>query len=61
MRLAEFKNGVMGYRDMTAEEETEHMRQQSEIPVEQPTQTDRIEAQVMYSAMMTGTLLDMEV
>ena len=30
-------------------------------PVDEPTQEDRIEAQVMYTALMTGTLLDMEV
>ena len=30
-------------------------------PVDEPTQADRIEAQVMYTAMMTDTLLDMGV
>lgn len=30
-------------------------------PVDEPTQEDRIEAQVMYTALMTDTLLDMEV
>lgn len=30
-------------------------------PVSEPTQADRIEAQVMYTALMTDTLLDMEV
>lgn len=30
-------------------------------PVDEPTQADRIEAQVMYTALMTDTLLDMEV
>ena len=30
-------------------------------PVDEPTQGDRIEAQVMYTALMTDTLLDMEV
>lgn len=29
--------------------------------VDEPTQEDRIEAQVMYTALMTDTLLDMEV
>ena len=29
-------------------------------PVDEPTQADRIEAQVMYTALMTDTLLDME-
>ena len=30
-------------------------------PVDEPTQEDKIEAQVMYTALMTDTLLDMEV
>ena len=30
-------------------------------PAVEPTQADRIEAQVIYTAMMTDTLLDMEV
>ena len=30
-------------------------------PMDEPTQADRIEAQVMYTALMTDTLLDMEV
>ena len=30
-------------------------------PVDEPTQEDRIEAQVMYTALITDTLLDMEV
>lgn len=53
---------VMGlvYRDMTAEElaEIEHM--QSEIPEPEATAEERIEAQVMYTALMTDTLLESE-
>ena len=30
-------------------------------PVDEPTEVDRIEAQVMYTALMTDTLLNMEV
>lgn len=30
-------------------------------PTDKPTQADRIEAQAMYTALMTDTLLDMEV
>ena len=53
---------VMGmvYRDMTAEEISEIEKMQAEIPEEQPTQQDRIEAQVMYTALMTDTLLESE-
>ena len=41
----------------------EEIAQQEEAlkPVPTATDTDRIEAQVMYTAMMTDTLLDMEV
>lgn len=41
----------------------EEIAQQGEAlkPVDEPTQDDRIEAQVMYTALMTDTLLDMEV
>ena len=41
----------------------EEIAQQEEAlkPVDEPTQADRIEAQVMYTALMTDTLLDMEV
>ena len=53
---------VMGmvYRDMTPEEIAELEKIQTELPEEQPTQQDRIEAQVMYTALMTDTLLDSE-
>lgn len=53
---------VMGmvYRDMTLEEIAELEKIQMELPEEQPTQQDRIEAQVMYTALMTDTLLKSE-
>lgn len=53
---------VMGmvYRDMTDEEIAEMEKMQEEMPEEQPTQQDRIEAQVMYTALMTDTLLESE-
>ena len=53
---------VMGmvYRDMTPEEIVELEKIQTELPEEQPTQQDRIEAQVMYTALMTDTLLESE-
>lgn len=53
---------VMGmvYRDMTPEEIAELEKLQTELPEEQPTQQDRIEAQVMYTALMTDTLLESE-
>mgnify|MGYP004641886917 CR=1 FL=1 len=53
---------VMGlvYRDMTPEEITEAEKLQAEIPPEEPTQADHIEAQCMYTALMTDTLLESE-
>lgn len=53
---------VMGmvYRDMTAEEIAEMEKIQAEMSTEEPTQQDRIEAQVMYTALMTDTLLESE-
>lgn len=44
-------------RDMTPEEEAEYMKSIPETSQE-PTQEDRIEAQVLYTALMTDTLLE---
>lgn len=53
---------VMGlvYRDMTEEEIAEIEQMQSEVPETEATTEDRIEAQVMYTALMTDTLLESE-
>ena len=50
---------VMGmvYRDMTEEEIADMQKQQEQIPPEEPSQLDRIEAQAMYTALMTDTLI----
>ena len=48
------------YRDMTAEELAEIEQMQSEVPEPEATAEDRIEAQVMYTALMTDTLLESE-
>lgn len=48
----------MVYRDMTPEEEAEYLKAQAEIPTPEPTFEDRIEAQVMFTALMTDTLLE---
>lgn len=51
---------VMGmvYRDMTEEEIAEMQKQQEQLPPEEPSQLDRIEAQMMYTALMTDTLIE---
>lgn len=53
---------VMGmvYRNMTEEEIAEIQKQQEEVPQEEPSQFDRIEAQAMYTALMTDTLIEEE-
>ena len=53
---------VMGmvYRNMTEEEIAEIQKQQEEVPQEEPSQLDRIEAQAMYTALMTDTLIEEE-
>lgn len=48
------------YRDMTEEELAEIEQMQSEVPEPEATAEDRIEAQVMYTALMTDTLLESE-
>ena len=58
MRMAEFKNGVTTYRDMTPDEITEFGRQQAEMPEPEPSPEERMEAQVLYTALMTDTLLE---
>lgn len=51
---------VMGmvYREMTAEEIAEFERQQAEMPEPEPSPEERMEAQVLYTALMTDTLLE---
>ena len=51
---------VMGmvYRDMTEEEIAEMQKQAEQLPPEEPSQLDRIEAQMMYTALMTDTLIE---
>lgn len=51
---------VMGmvYRDATTEEIEEFERQKAEIPDPEPTPEERMEAQVLYTALMTDTLLE---
>ena len=57
MRIAEYKNGLITYRDATPEEITETEKLNHEIPPEEPSQIDRIEAQTLYTALMTDTMI----
>ena len=51
---------VMGvvYRDATPEEIAEMERLQAELPEPEPSQEERMEAQVLYTALITDTLLE---
>lgn len=57
MKINILENGKAITRDMTLEEEAEYNNSIPNIPQE-PTQEDRIEAQVLYTALMTDTLLE---
>ena len=45
-------------REMTAEEIAEFERMKAEMPKSEPTTEERMEAQVLYTALMTDTLLE---
>lgn len=49
-------NGVN--REATPEEIAEFERQQAEMPNPEPTPEERMEAQVLYTALMTDTILE---
>lgn len=49
------ENGIV--RDMTPEEETEFLNNRATV-ITAPTQQDRFEAQLLYTALMTDTLLE---
>lgn len=57
MRIAEY-NKKIAYRDAAPEEIAEFERHQEEIPEPEPTPEERMEAQVLYTALMTDTLLE---
>lgn len=44
---------------LTTEEEKEYLKSsEADQPIGEPTQLDRIEAQVLYTALMTDTLIE---
>ena len=57
MKVAELINGEIIERDMTEEEETESLHNRATV-ITAPTQQDRFEAQLLYTALMTDTLLE---
>ena len=44
MRIAEYKDGKMIYRDATPEEEAEFDRQKAEMPEPEPSTEERLDA-----------------
>ena len=44
MRVAEYKDGKMIYRDFTPEEEAEFERQKAELPEQEPSPEERLDA-----------------
>lgn len=58
MRIAECRNGNVIYRDATPDEIAEFDRQQTEMPEQEPSPEERMEAQVLYTALITDTLLE---
>lgn len=52
------KSGNQSIVKLTEEEIAEMQKQQEQLPVEEPSQLDRIEAQMMYTALMTDTLIE---
>ena len=59
MRIAEFKNGVITYRDMTQEEIEEFERQQAEITEPEPSTEERLEDLKAQNQMLTQCLMEM--
>lgn len=58
MKIVEYQQKKGVYRDMTEEEEEELRRLAAETLPAMPTQLDRIEAQVLWTALMTDTFLE---
>ena len=59
-RIREVPARRMKYRERKSEELTALEKNETKITEGQATQQDRIEAQVMYTALMTDTLLESE-
>ena len=54
--MKKYVNGK--YIDLTPEEIAELERLQAEMPNPEPTPEERMEAQVLYTALMTDTLFE---
>ena len=52
------RSGNAVTRDMTPEEEETYRKEKNAIPELEPSPEERMEAQVLYTALMTDTLLE---
>uniref|UniRef100_UPI003FEEB974 hypothetical protein n=1 Tax=Gemmiger formicilis TaxID=745368 RepID=UPI003FEEB974 len=59
MRIAEYKNGNLTYRDATSEEIAEMEAQQAEMPEPEPTQEERLAELEAQNQMLTQCLMEM--
>lgn len=59
MRIAEYKNGKLEYRDATPEEIAELERLQADIPDPEPTPEERLESVEQRTDVLESTTDDM--
>ena len=59
MRIAEYKDRKMCYRDATPEEIAEFERQKSEMPEPEPSQEERMAELEAQNQMLTQCLMEM--
>lgn len=59
MRIAEYKDGKMIYRDATPEEEAEFERQKAEMPDQEPSPDERLAELEAQNQMLTQCLMEM--
>ena len=59
MRIAEYKQASVVYRDATPEEIAEMERQRAEMPAPEPSQEERLAELEAQNQMLTQCLMDM--
>lgn len=59
MRIAEYKDGNIIYRDATPDEIAETERQQAELPKPEPTPEERMAELEAQNQMLTQCLMEM--
>lgn len=59
MKIVEYKDGNIIYRDATPEEEAEFERQRAEMPEPEPTPEERLAELEAQNQMLTQCLMEM--